>query len=92
MEKDKLTICYRMKDIFKNVTGLFPSIYMWKDTADSKKYNESIVYIQAVLNETRRILKQFSLKIPVYAYTSVELKTFPEPTAFYDEVRSYSHF
>lgn len=79
-----------MANIFTTVTGLFPSIYLWKKTNSRAVYLENIIYIQAVLNEARRIKKLFGLNVPIYVYTSVEPKNFPMPPEYYDSVRFYN--
>ncbi|EYC39901.1 hypothetical protein Y032_0637g961 [Ancylostoma ceylanicum] len=70
-----------MMFIFNESTALFPSIYLGSNATSEERFG----YVQAVLNEARRISKKFTPPLPIYAYTKIEYDPLKKIKDFYND-------
>ncbi|RCN32523.1 hyaluronoglucosaminidase [Ancylostoma caninum] len=71
----------KMMFIFNESDALYPSIYLGSNATSQERF----LYVQAVLNEARRISKKFTPPKPIYAYTKIEYDPLKKINDFYDE-------
>ncbi|EPB68897.1 hyaluronoglucosaminidase [Ancylostoma ceylanicum] len=71
----------KMMFIFNESTALFPSIYLGSNATSEERFG----YVQAVLNEARRISKKFTPPLPIYAYTKIEYDPLKKIKDFYND-------
>ncbi|KIH53444.1 hypothetical protein ANCDUO_16431 [Ancylostoma duodenale] len=71
--------------IFNESDALYPSIYLGSNATSEERF----LYVQAVLNEARRISKKFNPPKPIYAYTKIEYDPLKKINDFYNEVRLF---
>ncbi|KIH65436.1 hyaluronoglucosaminidase [Ancylostoma duodenale] len=57
-----------MTFIFNESKALYPSIYLGFNATSEQRFR----YVQAILNEARRISRMYSPPLPIYAYTKIE--------------------
>ncbi|KIH57077.1 hyaluronoglucosaminidase [Ancylostoma duodenale] len=70
-----------MMFIFNESDALYPSIYLGSNATSEERF----LYVQAVLNEARRISKKFTPPKPIYAYTKIEYDPLKKINEFYNE-------
>ncbi|KIH60036.1 EGF-like domain protein [Ancylostoma duodenale] len=70
-----------MTFIFNESTALFPSIYLGSNATSEERRR----YVQAVLQEARRISRKFTPPLPIYAYTKIEYDPLKELRSFYND-------
>ncbi|GMS97066.1 hypothetical protein PENTCL1PPCAC_19241, partial [Pristionchus entomophagus] len=71
----------QMNWLYAEQTGLFPSIYI----SSGSTTDLNMLYIRAVLAETKRVQTNQASKMPIYAYTKIEYNPYNTAAPFYSK-------
>ncbi|GMR50275.1 hypothetical protein PMAYCL1PPCAC_20470, partial [Pristionchus mayeri] len=69
----------QMRWLYAEQTGLFPSIYISSGSVP----DVNMLYIHAILAETKRIQRSSATKLSIYAYTKIEYNPYDKSAPFY---------
>ncbi|PIO55628.1 hyaluronoglucosaminidase [Teladorsagia circumcincta] len=83
--KDAMNYNNQLAFLYNASGALFPSIYL----NGEKSSGEAFRYIQAVLNETKRIANEQETPLSYYMYTKFEYDPYKKPHWFYNQACSF---